>query len=203
MTDERYIRSYLLHEELANGLAWTPGTEVASQFAYVAYSDQVYQAFVAVLLADAAGATPTHRSLQPNLVSPSFVSEKLAIYYDTVPPANRFRNWRDASSRPSDMRPDLTIVDTSTDRGILVDAKYRREGSRVDTRSLNECQVYMHSFGRRRIVVCYPGLTPSVTSVAGDGNEILEVSLGPFDGVRKYAAETVWPAIRSRMEENR
>lgn len=169
MSDDRYARSYGLHQELTEGLAWEPGTALANHFAFVAYSDQIYQAFVALLLAEAAHATPVHRSLQPNLSSPSFRSEQYAIYYDTVPPRDRFHNWRDESSRPSDMRPDISIVDLRRNRGILIDAKYRRDGTRIDTRSLNECQVYMHSFSRRRLIVCYPGAGPSITSVSGDG----------------------------------
>lgn len=201
--DERYAHGYKLLVDLADGLGWQPSTTVADRYAYVAYSDQLYQAFVAVMLADAAKTVQTTHSLRPHLDSPSFASDQFSLFYDTVPPKTRFQNWRDLSSRPSDMRPDITVVDHVNDKGLLVDAKYRRDGTRVDSRSINECQVYLHSFRRSRIVVCYPGTGPAMNSVAGDGSEILEVSIGPFDGVREYVRDTVWPAIVSRLESNR
>ena len=130
-----------------------------------------------------------------------FRSERYDIYYDTVPPKPEFSNWRDDSSRPTDMRPDLCLVDRIDRVGVLMDAKYRVAPSgQVPTSALENCQVYMQSFDRKRIVVCYPGRGPHIAAVSGDDYTILEVSLGPFDGLMEYVANEVRPRIEEMME---
>lgn len=199
--DERYIKAFEFWDHLSNGLGWRPGVKVADRFAYVAYADEIFQAFVALTLARAFGAKITQRSLVSCLEGPMFKSNEYEIYYDAVPPKRYFPNWRDLSTRPSAMKPDLAIVHLPTRRGILLDAKYRIEaGGQAPTSGLNECQVYMHSFGRKVIGMCYPGKELRLTEVSGDGNTILEIPISPQDGLQEYLIAAVFPRIEGLME---
>jgi hypothetical protein len=199
MVDERYVTTFRLHEELTKELSWEPSTKLADRFAYVRYADQIYQAFVALTLARAAGAERVGRSLRPYLSRPSLRSERFDFYYDTVPPTPEFLNWRSASPRPTDMRPDLTVIDRPGNRGVMIDAKYRVEKDHVSSSALDDYHVYMQAFECKSIVVCYPGSRPSVSHIAADDYDIVQVSLAPFDGLADYVAKDIWPAIEAAM----
>jgi hypothetical protein len=201
LTDERYARMFELHEELRTKLGWEAARTPSSPFAYVEYADQIYQAFVALTMAHALGASLAVPALKPGLSVPCFRSERFAIYYDTIPPKPEFANWRDASRRPADMRPDLTIIDVEQNTGILIDAKYRVEKTgTLSTSALNEAQVYMQSFGVKKIGICYPGSPLAVTDVAAQGNVILEIPNKPDPGLEAYLLGVAVPAIIANME---
>ena len=78
----------------------------------------------------------------------------------TTPPTPEFHNWRNESARPSDMRPELAVIDRERRVGLLIDAKYGVDGDRAPASGLAECQIYMHSFQHDAIAVCYPGTGP-------------------------------------------
>lgn len=200
IVDPRYSATFALDEVLRRELGWEAGIQVSADYAFVGFSDQIYQAFVASLIARAVGAAPTGPTLYSGLSRPSFRSDRYDIYYDTSPPTPEFLNWRNGSSRPSDMRPDLTIIDRVAKRGLLLDAKYRIDGDRAPTSALAECQVYMHSFQQDAIVVCYPGSAPRLDEVASGPFRIVELSLSPYPGVDTFVAQTAWPRLQALMQ---
>ena len=201
MADERYAAAADIDEEMARELAWHPGQKVADTFAYVGYSDAIYEAYVVKMLGDAAGAAAAVPTFRGRLTVPVRQSDRFDFYYDTVPPFPEFKNWRQDSVRPAAMTPDLSIVDRAQKRGLLLDAKYRVDASgRAPSHALSECQIYMQSFGVGTIVVCYPGAGPRVQEVAARGFRIIEVSIGPFQGVADYVKNDVWPRIVTIME---
>jgi hypothetical protein len=201
IADGRYAASFELWEELQGELAWEAGIRVADRLAYVGNADQIYQAFVAVVLAEAFGAKQVSNALQSGLAVPVFRSQDCEIYYDTSPPRPEFTSWRDASSRPSDQRPDLTLIDRGRSRGLFVDAKYRVEpNGTLPSGALGEAQVYMQSFERRRIVICYPGRALGLNRVETADYTILEASLCPHADLRRFASEQLKPALEELME---
>lgn len=201
LTDPRYRMVHELYDELFNLCGWTPSRKLASRFAYIGYSDQIYQAFVAVLLGSAFDAKRTLPYLHTNMAEPSFRSDNWDIYYDTAPPAPAFASWRDRSSRPAQLTPDYCVVDRRGQRGILGDAKYRGNGSgRLPTSSISDCQVYMQHFGVKNFAVFYPGADAFMSEISGDGHTILEVSITPFAGVATWVAQEVRPALLTLME---
>jgi hypothetical protein len=201
IADERYREAFDIYVELLQEMAWEPGIHIADRLAYVGFADQIYEAFVALVLARAFDAKQVTSSLWSQLSVPVFRSDTHDIYYDTVPPKPEYTNWRDASERPGDQKPDLTIIDRSARRGILADAKYRVEPSgRLPTSGIHDAQVYLQSFERKSIVLCYPGNAPSIGRVTGKGYTILEVSVGPFAGLETYLRNEVRPAIEAAME---
>lgn len=199
MSDPRYELTFRLYEQLTKELGWNPTINIADRFAFVGYADQIYQAFVTLTLARAAGAERVDPGLRPYLSRPVFRSDRFDFYYDTMPPAPEFQNWRDASARPAQMRPDVTVVDKHSRTGVLIDAKYRLDKAQVPSSALDDCHVYMQAFDCKTIVVCYPGPKPSVSRIAAAGYEILQVSLGPFDRLAEYVATDVWPAVEAAM----
>jgi hypothetical protein len=201
MVDARYAETYRLYQHLNRDLAWEPGVHLEDEFAYVAYADQIYEAFCAVTIARAAGVPQVGSALRPYLSRPSFRSERYDFYYDTEPPTPEFRNWRKKSSRPAEMRPDLTLVDREARTGIFVDAKYRLEGSgRLPSSAIHDCQVYLQSFGRKHIAICYPAPRPQISEIAADGFRILEIGLGPYSNLLNYVSNDVWSALKGAME---
>jgi hypothetical protein len=200
IADDRYRAVFDTYVELCQEMAWQPGVHIADRLAYVGFADQIYQAFVAVVLARAFDTKQVASSLWSDLSGPAFRSEAYDIYYDTVPPNPEFANWRDSSERPSDQKPDLTIVDRLARRGILADAKYRVEPSgRLPTSGIHDAQVYLQSFELKSIAICYPGNAPLVTHIAAKGYTILEVSVGPFPGLQDYLRNDVRPALEAAM----
>jgi hypothetical protein len=202
LADQRYRETYALYDDLHNLLGWTPSQKVADRFSYIGYSDEIYQAFVAVLLGAAFGTRTTRPYLKGDLAEPSFSGSGWDIYYDTKPPTPGYMSWRDHSSRPANLTPDYTIIDTLGGRGLLADAKYRGNagGGRLPSTSLCECQVYMQHFGLKNFAVFYPGKERFMAEVKGDGFTILEVSITPFAGVAEWVRAEVRPALETLLE---
>jgi hypothetical protein len=198
-SDDRYVRAYELWCEFQQSIGWSPNEVSAPRFAYVAYSDEIFQAFAAIALARAFGAKQSFAALRPRLSSPSFRADDYDVYYDADPPFPEFRNWRSTTDRPAEMRPDLTLVHRPSQSGILMDAKYRADGGRAPSSALGECQVYMHSFGVKAFVVLYYGTEPRMATVSGDGNVILEVSIGPYEGLSSFLSLEARPRIESLL----
>lgn len=200
-SDPRYVRVVEILDELVWERGWNPISTVADRYAYVAESDAIYQAFVAVVLAEAFETRPVHSFLRGNIEEPSYRSERFEIYYDTAPPKPQFRSWRDRSSRPGRLTPDYVILDLERGRGLLGDAKYRASSGngKLPGSSLNECQVYMQHFDVPTFAVFYPGRDRFIREVTGDGNIILEVSITPFEGVVDWVRDEVRPRLEAMM----
>jgi hypothetical protein len=199
--DPKYETTFRLYNELTNERGWDPNTQLAPRHAYVRFAEELFEAFVALVIARAFETSLTTRNLTSGLSFPAFESDAYGIYYDTQPPEEKFANWRSGTSRPSAMRPDLCIVDRLNNVGILADAKYRVTNSgRVPGGALQECQVYMQSFGQPAVAVFYPGPGPLVERITAHSMTILEVSLGPFSGLEAYVSSDVRPALESLME---
>lgn len=200
-TDPRYQQAFHLHQQLRNTLGWDPSRQLSDRFAYVGYSDEIYQAFVATLLGDAFEAPRTRTHLAPDLMHPAFQSEDWEIYYDTAPPVPSYTSWRDGSIRPARLTPDYCIVDRKARKGLLGDAKYRAgKNGRLPNSALNECQVYMQHFGVTAFVVFYPGPEPLMEAIEGEGNTILMVALSPFNHARDWVKREVRPRIESLLQ---
>lgn len=198
--DPRYRTTYRLAQSLVGDLGWSPSQQVGGQYAYIGYSDEIYQAFVATVLAEAFGAPNSHETLRPNRTVPSFESRAYAIYYDTAPPSDGFGSWRDRSIRPAKLTPDYSFVDKGLGLGLLGDAKYRvTKSGRLPDSALHECQTYMQHFGLPSFVVFYPGGQEVLELVEGDGQAILVASITPFDGLLPWARETLRPALEQLM----
>lgn len=205
--DARYAEVFRIHDELLNELTWEPTRKITDRYAYVGFSDEIYQAFVAVLLSKAFGVERVVPYLKPDLEGPCFRSDGWEIYYDTCPPSPEYSSWRDGSSRPARLTPDYCIVDLTASRGILGDAKYRANGGagRLPSTALNDCQVYMQHFNTSAFVVFYPGPEQLIEEISGRDSSganktILEVSITPFDGVLAWVTDTVRPKIEAHLE---
>jgi hypothetical protein len=95
----------------------------------------------------------------------------------------------------------LTIIDRVAKRGILVDAKYRMAASgRSPSSALEEVQVYLQSFERKSIVICYPGKEPAIHRITGKDYTVLELAIAPNDGLLDFARTKIRPEIESLME---
>lgn len=99
------------------------------------------------------------------------------------------------------MRPDITIIHRPSGSGLLLDAKYRVEKSgRLPSSAIEEGQVYLQSFGRQAIGICYPGPQPSISLIEGGGYTIAELAIAPFNGLSEFLEEKVCPQLESLME---
>lgn len=200
ISDPRYREAFDLYDELSHDLVWAPGTRVANRFAYVNYADEIYQAFVVSSLARAFDAPSVGPALMAGRPGPSFQSDRFELYYDTAPPKGYMKNWRGGSGRPSEMAPDVLVVERGQRKGILGDAKYRVDASdRAPSNALAECQVYMQSFKQPAVVVFYPGVRRRIAEVTDGTNLILEVALSPGDGLDDYLRNEVRPRLEAAM----
>ena len=201
IVESRYEAIYGLWRELVHERGWSPTDRPTDRYAYVAHSDQIFQAFVAVVMAEAFGADRRYPFLRPGLDEASFRSDRWEIYYDTAPPRPQFTSWRDDSCRPAALTPDYTFLDLGRGRGLLGDAKYRAVSGngRLPSSSLTECQAYMQHFGVPSFAVFYPGEDRFLREVSGEGNVILEVSITSFDGLVDWVRHHVRPRLEALM----
>lgn len=201
LSDSRYEESYALYRDLTTRLAWSPSATVDTRFAYVKYSDQLYQAFVACALARAFDAQQVGGALRAGAKGPAFRSTRFELYYDTEPPEPDFKNWRNDSLRPAALTPDLIIVDRERSRGLILDAKYRVSAAgNLDPDALTSAHVYMQTFGRKASGICFPGPAPSLQVLEGDSNRIVELSIGPYGNLAEFLRDVARPVLESLME---
>lgn len=197
-TDPRYSDVYDTHTELVRERGWNPGRSVSNQYAYVGHSDEIFEAFVAVLLSQAFGMEQVFPTLRRGLEEPLFTSDEWELYFDTTPPQREFSSWRDDSLRPGKLTPDYCLINTDSGVALLGDAKYRAKGgTTLPGGALKECQVYMQHFDVPSFAVFYPGKPRFMRAIEGEGNCILEVSITPFSGVDAW----VEAEVRPRLEE--
>jgi hypothetical protein len=190
--DARYASVFRLHNRLSGPLGWTPSLAGYAE-SFVKHSDEIYQAFVARLLADALDMEPVFDELRPFRSEPSFESARFAMWYDAAP--TTLRSWRRDTPLPDRPRPDLCIVEKGTGRAALVDAKYRVRGSLPTNESLAEVQYYLNAFGMATAAVAYPGEDGPPVLAAAEGHKLLALPIGPRLGVRDAVRDLHVPAL--------
>lgn len=120
------------------------------------------------------------------------------MWVDSTPPAEILSNWRDETSTPAALRPDLMLQRHADHRIALLDAKYRSAGQRATPDSLAEVQLYLQSFGCRKVGVVYPPTTkpPWTTHVISNEHfTITELPLRPSPELSDHVAVQLRPAI--------
>jgi hypothetical protein len=187
-TDPRYVRVFQMIKRLMDDLGWTPRHEMRPMHSYVQYSDQIYQGFVAAVVAEVLGLGRTSNLL--GSTSPAFVSDQWNLYYNVVPPANILASWRSFSATPDNLRPDILLVDRSTGAVVLGDAKFRVDGNHATETSRRELMSYMHAFGLLSAIVFFPlhGEPLEYTSISGEGMTIVEIPCMPAPSLKEFLA---------------
>lgn len=195
-TDERYRRARALLNELLRDRHWDPHNQVSGEWAFAALADRVYQAFVGIVIAHAFDLAPA----QPlGATGPHFASEDYELWIDAVPPSEVLHNWRDDTSTPAALRPDLVLRRIADGEIALLDAKYRSAGIRATPESLSEVQLYLQAFGALEASVVFP---PTVTTGAIEPQLITngrfgltELPLRPQSDLVEYVRVKLRPAI--------
>lgn len=190
LTDSSYSSVYLGALQVFSLVGWSPTGVRQRHYAYVKYSDQIYQAFAAYMIADALGLYPTASAL--GVTQPAFVGENLELYCGVVPPQHLLRSWRSFTSDDDKLRPDLVLCDTNSRTVLIADAKYRNDGTRASESSRKEIMAYMSAYNMDRIVVCYPPSPSdllSIHKVSAQGREIVEVTVSPVSGLNVFLRE--------------
>lgn len=186
--DRRYRDSYRLSVDLAAQFGWAPTQQVLSRFSYTQRADTIYQAFVATVLADALGLAQTAPVLGQAPLA--FTGDDYEIYYDTHPDPSVLRSWRYGSAKPDASRPDVLLRRQSSGEVLVIDAKYRVDGTQATEDSRKEVLAYMALYGLDTVVIAYPGQSPArCTAVTGRGKTILELPVGPWPGLEAELAE--------------
>lgn len=180
--DARYRATFGASKGLAGLFGWSASRMILPHFSYVDRSDTIYQAFVATALADALGLTQTASVLGQKALA--FSGPEYDLYYDTPPPAAVLRSWRHHSSRPDASRPDVLIHRRSTGEVLIIDAKYRQDGTSATEDSRKEVSAYMALYGLDQVVIAYPATVPAVlTAITARGKTIWELPISPTPGL--------------------
>lgn len=195
LMDARYAATFKHANSLAWLAGWSPSLSLLPAHAYVAYADEVFQAFVVTVLADALGLAPTAKTL--GAVQPAFIGSSSELYVDTVPPAQVLRSWRSYSSAPDAYRPDF-LLSLGAGSVVLGDAKYRRDDDGASESSRKELLAYMAAYGLDHAVIFYPpseAQSLECRTVTGQGKTLLEVTIGPRTDLPLFLTSTVLPAV--------
>jgi hypothetical protein len=186
--DARYRESYRLSVDLAAQFAWAPTQRLLPQFSYVERADTIYQAFVATRLAEALGLSQTAPVLGQAPLA--FAGDDYEIYYDTHPDPAVLRSWRYGSAKPDASRPDVLLRRRSSGEVLVIDAKYRVEGTQATEDSRKDVSAYMALYGLDTVVIAFPGQPPArCAMVTGQGKTILELPIGPWPGLKTELAD--------------
>ncbi len=196
--DSRYVktRKYL---RLARRVAsWDPTLRLLPAHAFVDYVDQVYQAFVATVLAEALGMLATSDVL--GRVQPAFTSERFDIYYNTPATPSIVRSWRSYSAEPDENKPDVLLFERSSGRIAIADAKYRNNGRSASESSRRDLLGYMAAMGLQNVAILFPPSPPdalSIRIVSGQGLSITEIGLAPTPNLADFVAREAVPSLLS------
>jgi hypothetical protein len=181
--DARYRESYRLSIDLSAKFGWAPTQRMLPRFSYVNRADTIYQAFVATVLADALGLAQTAPVLGQAPLA--FAGDEYEIYYDTHPDPSVLRSWRHGSAKPDASRPDVLLRRRPSGELLVIDAKYRVEGTQATEDSRKDISAYMALYGLDTVVIAFPGQSPArCTAVTGQGKTILELPIGPWSGLK-------------------
>ena len=196
--DARYASVFRFHKELRGGpFGWSPSLAGDAE-SFVRHADEIYQAFVACVLADALDLQPEFASLGPFRSEPSFESERFAMWYDTAPPI--LRSWRRSTPLPDAPRPDLCLVEKDTGKLVLIDAKYRVSDDLPTNDALAEVQRYLNAFGLPSAAVAYFAAGRPPILAAAEGYQLLALPIAPNTDLRKAVRETCLPALFALLD---
>ncbi len=194
--DERYRRARALLNQLLKDRHWDPLNQVTEEWAFATLADQVFQAFAAIVVARAFDLVPV---APMGKSGPHFASHDYAMWVDSAPPDDVLHNWRDDTSTPSSLRPDIVIRRRADNRVAVLDAKYRSGGLRATPDSLSEVQLYLQAYGCREVCVLFPptaGIPPwHAHLVTNQHFGITELPLRPMEDLAAYIVDVLRPAI--------
>lgn len=194
--DSRYRRSRRLLQVLLRERHWDPTNQVTEEWAFASLADQVYQAFAAIVLARAFGLSA---AADLGKRGPHFSSDHYEMWVDSVPPSDVLHNWRDETSTPSALRPDIVLRRKADDQVAILDAKYRSNGQRATSGSLTEIQLYLQAFGCRQVCVLYPPITgspPWQPEIITNGLfSLSELPLRPLVDLDQYVLDVLRPVV--------
>ena len=180
---ERYGLIFTTALDLAGSLGWAAVSSPVSRYSYVAYSDEIYQAWAATRVARAFGLTQRHPTLGAK--QPAFSGDAFDLYYDTTEINKRLRSWRSMSDRPDHPRPDLVLVRRLDGKVALLDAKYRTGAGAATEDSRKEVASYMTTYGLDKAGIVYPpGMLDELPhEINGVRMRLLELPLRPGGAV--------------------
>lgn len=194
--DDRYRRARALLHQLLTDRHWDPLNQVTEEWAFASLADQVFQAFAAIVVARAFELGPVAPIGQSG---PHFANDDHEMWVDRAPPDDVLHNWRDDTSTPASLRPDLVIRQKSDHHVVVLDAKYRSGGLRATPDSLSEVQLYLQAYGCREVCVVFPPTAGSAPweahLVTNQHFGITELPLRPMDDLASYMADVLRPAI--------
>jgi hypothetical protein len=194
--DGRYRRGRALLHQLLSDRHWDPLNQVTEEWAFASLADQVFQAFASIVVARSFDLVPVAPIGQSG---PHFASHDYEMWVDSAPPDDVLHNWRDDTSTPAALRPDIVLRRKSDHRVAILDAKYRSGGLRATPGSLSEVQLYLQAYGCRAVCVLFPPTAGSPPwephLVTNQHFAITELPLRPMDDLAGYMADVLRPAI--------
>jgi hypothetical protein len=182
-----YMETYRIGTLLNNEFAWTGVLQRQPQHSYIAYSDEIYQAFVIYSVAEALGMTAQASML--GAAQPAFVGSGWALYSNVVPPASIMRSWRSYTSRPDYYRPDVLFFNESRQCVVMADAKFRNDGEEASESSRKELLSYMAAYGTGSAVIFYPPVPNdrlTVRTIEWKDQRLTEVSVAPTPNLQTF-----------------
>jgi len=202
-TDIRYRTTFALSRSIARDFGWSASLHPVDRYAFVQYSDLIYQAYVASLLAEELGLRPTDHVLGRK--QPAFVGDTWSLYYDTVPPLSVLRTWRSHTATPDRLKPDMLLVNRLDGRVILGDSKYRNDGLDAAESARREMESYLSAFGLSAAFMAFPtepGQPLRTTTMSHAGKTLVEVSIQPDATVSAFIRAVV-PTLLALAEPPR
>lgn len=187
-TDPHYRTSYESARSL-DVLGWNPTMRPLPRHSFVRYSDEIYQEFVARVVAAAMDMTEV---LPRQTDAPAFRGDTWQLYLNVVPPKDVIRTWRSYSGMPDNYRPDVLLYAPNRAVVLLGDAKYRRSGLRASESSRRDLLSYMAAFDVRTALIFFPGPVGgalNVFSVEAQGRALIEVTVHPAEGLEAFLRE--------------
>lgn len=182
-----YMETYRIATLLNDQFEWTGSLTPQPQHSYVAYSDEIYQAFTVYSVAEALGMSAQAAML--GSVQPAFTGSGWSLYSNVVPPASVLRSWRSYTSRPDGYRPDLLFVRDDDQRVVIADAKFRSDGEEASESSRKELLSYMAAYGSASAVIFYPPVPNDrlgVRTIEWGDQRLIEVAVAPTASLNAF-----------------
>ena len=204
LVDARHRTVFEQASSLRKSFGWQATQNPLSRFTYVDYADQIYQAFVAIVVASALGCTPAD-PVMGRAPGAAFMNEDFDVYADRTPPSDILRSWRSSSSTPDHLRPDLLVHRRTDGHVLLLDAKYRAFGNRATEDSRKEVLAYMAAYGLATAVIAYPPHASGyadVITVEGSGQRLIELPIAPHPVLEQTLAVEV-PLLLGHLARGR
>jgi hypothetical protein len=188
--DLRYAATFKGFSQLASLTGWSASRRQQSAYAYVEYSDEIYQTFVAYVLAESLRLEPIGSIL--GLAQPAFVSSEWEMFCNTIPPKHVMRSWRSYTDSPDRFRPDIVLHNKNNGEVAVCDTKYRNNGTQASETSRKDVMAYMAAFDISKAIIFYP---PSpidqlgIHSIKAQDRELLEVTVSPTGALKAFLAD--------------